>query len=327
MNQQPIFILGAHKSGTTLLRNLLSGHPDLFVVPFESHFFPLADRNVDYEYRKNRAKGLSVEEMEANFKDWIKTQNEAVDPMGDTFVTGKLNTDTFNRSFSLAESDSDKIRFEKYMSAIHECLGLGKLSSEKRVVEKSVENAEFAVELSKLFPEARFIHIVRNPYSNFVSLRKYKSIGVGYPLLNRMMKTFQNSFHFLLENPKTIAHYKVVRYEDILTETEQVMRQISEFLEIEFTETLLQPSHLGENWAGNSTTGKGFNGVSDVNVDKWKSEIEAIEVQMINEISGKVFNQFSYAIHSVRGSMWSRCRGETAMRYIYNRLTLFRQIS
>jgi hypothetical protein len=166
MNQQPIFILGAHKSGTTLLRNLLSGHPNLFVVPFESHFFPLNDKDVKYEYRKHCSQGLSYTEIEGEFKKWISTQNEAVDPMGDTFVTGKLDVGKFSETFQLTESDTDKTRFEKYMIAIHECLDFGELSDNKRVVEKSVENAEFAVELAKMFPEARFVHIVRNPYAH-----------------------------------------------------------------------------------------------------------------------------------------------------------------
>ena len=38
-NISPIFILGCTKSGTTLLRNLFDGHPDLFIIPFETHFF------------------------------------------------------------------------------------------------------------------------------------------------------------------------------------------------------------------------------------------------------------------------------------------------
>ena len=36
----PIFLLGSHKSGTSLLRSLLDGHPDLDVLPREAHFFP-----------------------------------------------------------------------------------------------------------------------------------------------------------------------------------------------------------------------------------------------------------------------------------------------
>jgi len=35
----PIFLLGSHKSETSLLRALLDGHKDLFVFPTETHLF------------------------------------------------------------------------------------------------------------------------------------------------------------------------------------------------------------------------------------------------------------------------------------------------
>ena len=37
--ENPVFILGSHKSGTSLLRNLLDGISGFFVIPIEAHFF------------------------------------------------------------------------------------------------------------------------------------------------------------------------------------------------------------------------------------------------------------------------------------------------
>ena len=44
---KPIFILGAHKSGTSYLRALLDGHPDLYVVPLEAHYFQHLGFNIE----------------------------------------------------------------------------------------------------------------------------------------------------------------------------------------------------------------------------------------------------------------------------------------
>jgi hypothetical protein len=302
-----------------MLRNLLSGHPDLFVIPFESHFFEHIDRTVEYEYRKQRSKGLALNQTRKNFVDWIRTENEAVDPMGDTFVTGRLNVKSFEHSFEINENDTSRSVFEKYVLSIHESLGLGKLSNDRRVVEKSVENAEFAQELAEMYPEARFIHIVRNPYANFVSLRKYKSIGVGYPLLHRMVRTFRNSYHYLFENQKRIKHYKVVRYEDILTDTEKVMRDLADFLQLAFVESMLVPSHLGETWSGNSTTGKSFKGLSGVDLNVWQQEIYPDEVRCVNKVADRVISLFDYEKWhaSVRRRKTS---DESFLRNIFNRV-------
>ena len=52
MSKAPIFILGSHKSGTSLLRSLLDGHPELYVIPFETHFMASLGRWIKYSYRK-----------------------------------------------------------------------------------------------------------------------------------------------------------------------------------------------------------------------------------------------------------------------------------
>ena len=43
-NKNYVFILGQHKSGSSLLRSLLDGHPDLFVIPVETHYFSLSQK-------------------------------------------------------------------------------------------------------------------------------------------------------------------------------------------------------------------------------------------------------------------------------------------
>ena len=52
MKNPPVFILGSHKSGTSLLRSLLDSHPELYVIPFETHFMASLGRWVQYSYRR-----------------------------------------------------------------------------------------------------------------------------------------------------------------------------------------------------------------------------------------------------------------------------------
>lgn len=49
MNNRPIFIVGAARSGTTLLQYMLKSHPDLSLPTAESHFFiPFYQCRTDY---------------------------------------------------------------------------------------------------------------------------------------------------------------------------------------------------------------------------------------------------------------------------------------
>ena len=54
MKNPPVFILGSHKSGTSLLRSLLDSHPKLYIIPFETHFIASLGRWVQYSYRRQK---------------------------------------------------------------------------------------------------------------------------------------------------------------------------------------------------------------------------------------------------------------------------------
>ena len=86
---EPIFILGCTKSGTTLLRNLFDGHPQLFVVPSESHFFQNARFWVSYYFRRTKPENLSYNEIKQNFINWISYLNETYQDVTDAFTKGK----------------------------------------------------------------------------------------------------------------------------------------------------------------------------------------------------------------------------------------------
>ena len=83
MNEHPIFLVGAHKSGTSLLRSILDGHPELFTVPFESHYFQNMHYWVDCNYRMERPKKLTKEQLIERFVARLKHLNQADDTIGD----------------------------------------------------------------------------------------------------------------------------------------------------------------------------------------------------------------------------------------------------
>ena len=93
INDNPIFILGCHKSGTTLLRNLLDGHKDLFAVPTETHFLANIGYWVKYSYRKQLPFKLSIEESKQRLIDWIDLRNNKENLIADGFTSGKWNVE------------------------------------------------------------------------------------------------------------------------------------------------------------------------------------------------------------------------------------------
>ncbi len=323
MNSKPIFILGAHKSGTSLVRSILDGHSRIYSIPIESHYFQLSKRWVDYAYRSERPGPISTEELIKRMCDWIHLTNTTADKFSDSVAYGIFDEKRFQQAIStLNLKEGDRACIERYFSAIYYANKGSHLNEQLRVVEKSVEHAEFAQELHQLFPRAKFIHIVRNPYSNLVSFRKFKSLLYGAPLMPRIVRSLNNSFYYLYKNQKLLNKniYMVIRYEDLVTSPEEAILKICDFLELPFEDILLTPTYQGKSWGGNSTSGEEFHGISASHLNKWKKEILPYEVWYVNHLFSFVLKDFNYPTFSMNGSYWKRAKGENLKRYLYNRL-------
>ncbi|WP_420645344.1 sulfotransferase family protein [Candidatus Leptofilum sp.] len=317
--KQPIFLLGAHKSGTSLLRSLFDGHPDLFVIPKETHLFERSGYWVDYYLRRRQPKEMSKDEIVAAFTSMIAEYNTLADAQSDNVTVQHWDVSTFREQLATANASEPAALFTAVFQAIHFSLYGFPLDVHKRVVEKSVEQAEFALELDQLFPDAKFIHIVRNPYANFVSLRRYKSEN-GYPFLKAIIFALYNSYYHLLRNGRLLQNYTTIRYEDLVTQPENIMKQLAQFVGIRFQETLLQPTSAGQTWPGNSVYVSQLSGISTASLDKWKEEIYDFEIRLLNKaLPAYVWEKFGYPRLSTHHSWLKPMPGEGLKTYLGNR--------
>jgi hypothetical protein len=188
-------------------------------------------------------------------------------------------------------------------------------------VEKSVENAEMSAIWKGLYPDARFVHILRNPYSNLVAMRRYgaHNRGGGYPRLRKLVQAMMNSYYWLYRNVREIPGYQVVLYDDLMKDTEAVMKNVSRSINLEFHKNLLQPSMFGKSWTGNSTSGKSFNGVSSRNLNAWKNEITGLEVEIVNHYFKHVLVAFGIEQQTNKGNTLVPSKGESPKVWLFNR--------
>lgn len=321
MNQKPIFLFGAHKSGTSLLRNIFNGHSQLFTMPIETHFFQNMHFWVDNEYRTERSRKLNREQLIERFCKAIHRHNTSKDIYSDSISEGIFDEKLFRNKFSeIKENDPLKTLLEKYFSAIHLSTTNAELPENVRVVEKSVEHAEFASDLQAMYPDASFMHIVRNPYSNIVSMRRFKSKTYGFPIMSRILKTLYNSYYFLYRNQRLIRRYLVIRYEDLIQNPESMIKKLCTFIDIPFEDILLQPTYRGEKWSGNSTRDYAYSKIESSQMNAWQSEILPMEIRYINKLFPFVLQDYGYEKVESNGSFYKRGKGESFKRYCANRL-------
>jgi hypothetical protein len=316
---KPIFITGAHKSGTSILRSLLDGHPELFVIPFESHFlttygiepiYPLRNENqVNYKSKKN-----FINRAKQNIIDYVKSDSEFTDA-----PSLKLDKDLLFKYLDEIElTDNLPALFHDFSQSIYKSIHNEKLIN-KRVVEKSVENAELAWMYNILFPGSFFIHVIRNPYANLVSIRKFKSDDSKYPSIIEPLLSLYTNYKYLERNQKIIGNYLVLKYEDLIREPQKYMERISSFLGIKFNNVLLSSTSLGQPWKNNSVYGSQSYSITTRNIFKWKKEIQPLEIYYINKLFQEYMLKYGYEPIKHRHFL-KPVKKEALMTYIRNRI-------
>ena len=221
-SDRPIaFILSSPRSGSTLLRVMLAGHPDL-VSPPELHLLPFENMQERQQELDNSylGEGLQRALMELKNIDAIAAQQ-----IVDELVAS--NTTTAEVYQMLQELSGDRLLIDKSPTYASDLSNL-------RVADASFSNA-------------KYIHLVRHPYAvveSFARMRMNKLLGASesnpYQLAEAI---WTQSNQNILDFAQTIDPDKVllVRYEELVAQPKAVMQGICEFLEIPFTEELLNP--------------------------------------------------------------------------------------
>ena len=241
----------------------------------------------------------------------------------DSVTLNRWDVDVFRHHLQTAVLSDIRSRFTAVFAAMHQALYGTPLPPNKRIVEKSVEHSEFGLDLYHLYPDAKFIHIIRHPYANLVSLRRLKG-DRHYPTLRPILQSFNNTYYYLLKNQRLIPNYFVIRYEDLVSQPKQYLQELANFVDIPFHDTLLQPTQLGEPWQGNSVYGTSFTTIANRSLHKWQQKIHPCEIALLHKaIPQEVMQRYGYERPPTNGRLWQPMRGESIKTYLANRFLTF----
>ncbi len=269
--EKPIFIGGADRSGTSLMFALLASHPNISMVR----------RTNMWRYFYGQFGDLSQE---------------------DNFEACLLMMLRYKRMGHL-QPDPERIRAEYWLGEP----GYGPLfalfhrhnaewKGKPRWGDKSLHTEHYAEAIFREFPEARLIHMIRDPRDRYASiLKRYtgKRPAIGWPT-SRWLR----SVRVARRNEKRYpGRYLAMKYETLASRPEETMLRVCEFVGESFVPELLSMGGAPDHSEGNSSFGQIAPGtISTKSIGRYRQVLEPRDIAFIQTYSAGLMTEFDYEL-------------------------------
>lgn len=215
------FIVGRSRSGTTLLRTLFDAHPNV-IMPFESPFIWVL-RN---KYRKKQY--WSKRDLKNFYEDLYKTNWK--------FKLWPVDKEKLLNDLLSLEGRTDYLTVCKCVHANYQST-----FPKKEIKWIGDKNPKYSVRLrkiEKMFPEVRYIHIIRDYRDHLYSMLKVNFLGSVIPeILYQWRYSAKTIEKFKKKKPDKIIS---IRYEELAADPEKVFGDICRFLNIESDQSVFE---------------------------------------------------------------------------------------
>ncbi|MDP8934261.1 MAG: sulfotransferase, partial [Cyanobacteriota bacterium] len=263
-----IFLVGAPRSGTTILQSLLAAHPEVISFP-ESKFF----HYLLYDQFAGKLPGR----MEAFFRDEIKRPE---------LLQGFDDSQTVEAKASWFVGVLDGLAAEQNKSIW---------------LEKTPEHIYFIDDIERFLPDAKFIHILRNGMDTIASMyeatRSFNELwGAGWDL-NHCIERWE---HAMLTSHKYVnkSNHILMKYEELLDNKTKVLGEICKFLGIEYDgEMLVNYQEKAAQLSLNLPWHKGIErDIKTSNVHKYHKNFKTNEIRYILDKIKRVNGEIAWKV-------------------------------
>jgi hypothetical protein len=156
------------------------------------------------------------------------------------------------------------------------------------------------------FPNCKIVHITRDPRALAMS-KSNDPAGtaikvVEHPRLAWFIRKAAVWFTIiqyrltakLHSRFRELRNYKLFRYEDLLAEPERVLRELCDFIEVDFTEDMLEPQKGQHEHQPSSLTGKRQKAFDPEAATRWKTVISPIDNLIICCLTKRSMKKLGY---------------------------------
>jgi hypothetical protein len=275
----PIFILGVHRSGTTLIRFILSSHSDIYIPP-ESDFIPRFFLNKPFKALTARDVKQLLHTIFTRYRfveDWQGPQ-----PNFKNFLDEETGTTTPSN----------------FLSKLYGRYAVQNMAS--RWGDKTPIYTSYVKLIHQLFPQTQFIHILRDPRDAAISLLEryaHREIHVDtYFAAKNWVRRITKARADAASLP--VGQYLEIRYEELVSTPEAVVRNMCNFLNESFQPSMIQQELLArtkiepDDYFFNNVR----NPLHNQSIGRWMNNLTDQDVRLIQAVTGPLMVELGYPL-------------------------------
>jgi hypothetical protein len=263
-----ISIVGCPRSGTTLLRNMLNSHPDIFIFPQTQFFNKIWGSRRLVNFKKSRKQMLNI----------IAEDRAVLRSKVDMFSSDNLSRERFDNFYV------------EYIDLIQDNNDL-----QKRILgDKTPRHIFFQRKIKEnLNRNVKTIIAVRDSRAVVASLKKrglIKSIEQGAAIWNSFLEQIVK-----INKEESADDIMCIRYEDIVADPKLIANKMALFLNLEYSENMLDIQESNSSY----TEKQKKKGIYKDSIDYWKNELQKEEIVILSRLTKKYLQDFNYHVPTI----------------------------
>lgn len=273
LKEIPFFIVGNPRSGTTLLRFILSSHPRLY-IPDETGFIPFLRLDPQAKLSRDQVKRVltRVGKLNLNWHGLVDDVEAFYDALAEKTLPHVL--DALYRRRIADHADPDAVRWG----------------------DKTPSYVRYIPLLSQIFPSAQFVHVIRDGRDATLSAQKKWGTQRWYMDNYYLLKNWVRNVEAGRATGRALGsgRYLEIHYEALVQTPRPELKKLCTFLNERFHPAMLDHTRLARERIGPQGHVEVRREISTRSVQRWRREMTAFDRKLADRIAGVTLTTLGY---------------------------------
>ena len=247
---RPIFVLGVQGGGLTLLTRMIHRNEDVVTIGGGRAYW-VGNNEMDKQYVRELPGDFTLRSpkfQSPTFKTHMRG-NEHEHPIFGTERNWVYACDDLLDQYRKTEDDWTASKEAWFKDAIKESVrAYAPDPTDARFVDMSQTFSLKVPLLRKMFPDARFVIQLRDPYATSIKEAQDRSYDWRRTVsMERKLRIFsthwRNTYTHAIEDTEDLEHRIIVRYEDLVRDPEKVLRRVLDTIDIDYDPDMIPRPH------------------------------------------------------------------------------------